>query len=91
MDLVDLDQLMIYLLFSPVKIYNGLIEAAATLLGAVTVLAVGYLPTNWSRWGDLGITLVALCSGLLLFFMSITEEIWVAYIGKLILILRGLC
>jgi hypothetical protein len=29
------------------------VEAAATLFGAVTVFAVGFIPVNWVKWGDL--------------------------------------
>ena len=68
-------------------IYNGAVEAAATLLGAVNVFIVGFLPINWVKWGDLAIIFVASVSALLLYLMSQTEQIWMAYIGIMILYL----
>ncbi len=58
-------------------------EAATTLLGAIVVFAVGFLNINWKKvWGDVAIVTVAAVSSILLYVMSITDEIWVAYIGK---------
>ena len=54
------------------------------MLGAVNVFIVGFLPINWVKWGDLAIIFVASVSALLLYLMSQTEQIWMAYIGIII-------
>ena len=65
------------------EIYNGAVEAATTLLGAIVVFFVGFLKINWREiWADVAIVSVAAISSILLYVMSITTEIWVAYIGK---------
>ena len=57
-------------------------EAAATLLGAINVFAVGFVSVNWVKWGDFAIIIVAGLSAFLLYLLSITGEIWVAYVGQ---------
>ena len=64
------------------EIYNGAVEAAATLLGAINVFLVGFAPINWVKWGDVAIVVVATISAFLLYLMGTTDEIWTAYVGK---------
>lgn len=63
--------------------FNGAVEAIATLLGAVTVLGVQFVPLKWNKhWGNLAILVVSFVGGALLFWMSQTSSILVAYGGK---------
>ncbi|XP_063068562.1 reduced folate transporter [Engraulis encrasicolus] len=66
------------------KVYNGIVEAASTLLGALTSFAAGYVKIRWSLWSELvigGIT--ALMAGLLL-LMGTTGNIWVCYVAYIL-------
>ena len=67
---------------SEAEIYNGAVEAAATLLGAINVFIVGFVSVNWVKWGDAAIVVVAAVSAFLLYMMGTTDEIWVAYVGQ---------
>jgi hypothetical protein len=51
------------------------------LLGAVSVFAIGFLQVDWSKWGDWSIVFVTGLASGLLYLMSGTDHIWVAYIG----------
>ena len=69
--------------------YNGAVEAIATLLGAVTVLGVQFVPLKWDKhWGNLSILIVSYVGGGFLFWMSQTDSILVAYGGTYIRSLR---
>ncbi|XP_032412879.1 reduced folate transporter-like [Xiphophorus hellerii] len=59
--------------------YNGAVEAAATLLSAITSFMAGFAKIRWNIWSELvigGIT--ALQAGMLL-VMGTTGNIWVCY------------
>ncbi len=62
--------------------YNGAVEAAATLLGALTVVAVGFASgLKWERLGDWAIVVVAVAGGAVLILMGVINHIWMAYVG----------
>ena len=63
------------------KIYNGYVEAATTLLGALAVSFIGLIRVDWVKVGDLAALLVSIVSGVLLFVIARTENIWMGYIG----------
>lgn len=63
------------------RVYNGGVDAASTLLGAVTSFAAGYVKIRWSLWSELVIgSVTALQAGLLL-LMNTTTNIWVCYVA----------
>ena len=64
------------------EIYNGYVEAGTALLGALAVSAIGFVKLDWYKLGDACVVLVSITSGILLFFMSGTENIWLGYIGQ---------
>ena len=61
--------------------YNGAVEAATTLSGALVVFIYGFINLNWQRWGNLAIVLMTGFTSVLLYIMGITYNIWVAYAG----------
>lgn len=62
-------------------VYNGAVEAASTLLGAVTSFAAGYVKIRWNLWSELVIGLITGVQAGLLLLMGITDNIWVCYVA----------
>ncbi|KAG9349452.1 hypothetical protein JZ751_027895 [Albula glossodonta] len=63
------------------RVYNGAVEAASTLLGAITSFAAGFVKIRWNLWSELVIGIdTALQAGLLL-LMGTTDNIWVCYVA----------
>ncbi|KAB7504510.1 Thiamine transporter 1 [Armadillidium nasatum] len=62
-------------------LYNGSVEAATTLFGALASLTVGYLFFNWKLIGELTLSLISSIDGLLLYFMGKTSHLWVGYVN----------
>ncbi|KAL3848032.1 hypothetical protein ACJMK2_018915, partial [Sinanodonta woodiana] len=64
------------------KIYNGAVDAAATLLGSILVFLVGFLPIDWSVKGRAEVLMAAVCGGnaVLLIVMGNTTKLWLAYV-----------
>lgn len=62
-------------------IYNGSVEAASTLLGAVAVFAVGYIKTSWSTWGELLLALFSVILAITVYIMDTIRNIWVCYVS----------
>ncbi|KAJ8403429.1 hypothetical protein AAFF_G00352010 [Aldrovandia affinis] len=63
------------------SVYNGAVEAASTLLGAITSFAAGFVMIRWNLWSELVIGIdTALQAGLLL-LMGTTNNIWVCYVA----------
>ncbi|MEE6490774.1 hypothetical protein FKM82_015996 [Ascaphus truei] len=63
------------------KIYNGGVDAASTLLGAITSFAAGYLKIRWGLWSELVIGLVTAFQAGLLILMNTTANIWLCYLA----------
>ncbi|KAM9305709.1 reduced folate transporter [Gastrophryne carolinensis] len=63
------------------KVYNGGVDAASTLLGAITSFAAGYVKIRWSLWSELVIGLVTALQAGLLILMNTTSNIWVCYVA----------
>ncbi|XP_069472166.1 reduced folate transporter [Ambystoma mexicanum] len=61
------------------KVYNGGVDAASTLLGAIASFAAGYVKIRWSLWSELVIGLITAFQAGLLFLMNTTSNIWVCY------------
>ncbi|XP_078060239.1 thiamine transporter 2-like [Mustelus asterias] len=66
------------------SIYNGGVEALATLTGAITSFGVGYVKLDWSVWGELVLGIFSAVSSASVFMMGITDNIWVCYAGYMI-------
>ncbi|KAK9523932.1 hypothetical protein VZT92_017813 [Zoarces viviparus] len=66
------------------NVYNGGVEAASTLLSALTSFIAGYVKIRWNVWSELVIGVnTALQAGLLL-LMATTDNIWVCYMAYVI-------
>lgn len=65
--------------FKENDIYNGFVESASTLCGALAALTVGYIHCDWSLYGELFLTVVCLLDGACIFLMAETSNIWIAY------------
>ncbi|KAM4626700.1 reduced folate transporter [Discoglossus pictus] len=61
------------------KIYNGGVDAASTLLGAITSFAAGHVKIRWTLWSELVIGLITAFQAGLLILMNSTGNIWVCY------------
>ncbi|XP_069716950.1 reduced folate transporter [Phaenicophaeus curvirostris] len=60
-------------------VYNGGVDAASTLLGAVASFAAGYVKIRWTLWSELVIGLVTAFQAGLLLLMNTTSNIWLCY------------
>lgn len=69
-------------------IWNGAIEAAVTLLGALFALLAGYMHNGiLGQKKSLGaLSIISLLQGGAIFLASMTEHRWVSYIGYLIFV-----
>ncbi|CAN9498190.1 unnamed protein product [Ophioblennius macclurei] len=63
-----------------VKVYNGAVEAASTLLSAVVSFMAGYVKIRWNVWSELVIGLITAVQASLLLVMQNTDNIWVCYV-----------
>nr|XP_020640603.1 thiamine transporter 1 isoform X1 [Pogona vitticeps] len=61
------------------EIYNGGVEAASTLLGAVAVFAVGHIKTSWATWGEITLAIFSLFITAAVYIMDTVRNIWVCY------------
>uniref|UniRef100_A0A8C2U520 Thiamine transporter 1 n=1 Tax=Coturnix japonica TaxID=93934 RepID=A0A8C2U520_COTJA len=61
------------------EIYNGGVEAASTLLGAVAVFVVGHIKTSWAMWGEVALALFSFLIAAAVYIMDTVHNIWVCY------------
>ncbi|KAI5613514.1 folate transporter 1 [Silurus asotus] len=61
------------------NVYNGGVEAASTLLGAITSFAAGFVKIRWNVWSELVIGVITAAQAGLLLLMGTTSNIWVCY------------
>lgn len=45
----------------------------------MATLAVGYVPVDWSVYGETAISIISLFEGVMLFVSSSTQSLWIAY------------
>ncbi|XP_071838920.1 thiamine transporter 2-like [Apostichopus japonicus] len=64
--------------------YYGAVEAASTLLGAISSFLIMYVKTNWDIYGEFLMGVVSVLDGILIFTMSLTTNIWVAFVNYII-------
>ncbi|XP_060724527.1 reduced folate transporter isoform X1 [Tachysurus vachellii] len=61
-------------------VYNGGVEAASTLLGAITSFTAGFVKIRWTVWSELVIGVITATQAGLLLLMGTTTNIWVCYV-----------
>uniref|UniRef100_A0A8C9N1W4 Solute carrier family 19 member 1 n=1 Tax=Serinus canaria TaxID=9135 RepID=A0A8C9N1W4_SERCA len=61
------------------RVYNGGVDAASTLLGAVASFGAGYVKIRWKLWSELVIGVVTAFQAGLLLLMNSTTNIWLCY------------
>ncbi|KAJ4935165.1 hypothetical protein JOQ06_016701 [Pogonophryne albipinna] len=66
------------------SIYNGAVEAACSLVGAVAAFSVGHLKVTWAVWGELALGLFSAVATGAVFLMALTSSIWACYAGYVI-------
>uniref|UniRef100_A0A667WJ40 Solute carrier family 19 member 1 n=1 Tax=Myripristis murdjan TaxID=586833 RepID=A0A667WJ40_9TELE len=66
------------------NVYNGGVEAASTLLGALTSFVAGFVKIRWNIWSELVIAIITALQAGLLLLMGTTEDIWVCYIAYIL-------
>uniref|UniRef100_A0A4W3HXY9 Solute carrier family 19 member 3b n=1 Tax=Callorhinchus milii TaxID=7868 RepID=A0A4W3HXY9_CALMI len=66
------------------SVYNGAVEAATTLVGAVLSFGVGYITLDWAIWGELALGFFSGVSSISLFIMDCTDNILICYTGYMI-------
>lgn len=63
------------------NVYNGGVEAASTLLSALTSFFAGYAKIRWNVWSELVIGVITAVQAGLLLLMGTTNNIWVCYMA----------
>ncbi|XP_070787057.1 reduced folate transporter [Enoplosus armatus] len=63
------------------NVYNGGVEAASTLLSAITSFAAGFVQIRWNIWSELVIGVITAVQAGLLLLMGTTDNIWVCYMA----------
>ena len=76
-----LNRIFFFLFTDDKEAYNGAVEAATTLTGALVVFLIGFVNVDWKVWGNLAIVLMTGFTSILLYIMGITHNIWMAYSG----------
>ncbi|KAM9333986.1 reduced folate transporter [Symphorus nematophorus] len=62
-------------------VYNGGVEAASTLLSALTSFIAGFVKIRWNIWSELVIGVITTLQAGLLLLMGTTDNIWVCYMA----------
>ncbi|XP_054432433.1 reduced folate transporter [Pteronotus mesoamericanus] len=63
------------------KVYNGGVDAASTLLGAITAFAAGFVKIRWALWAKLVIGVLTAFQAGLVFLMHRTTSISLCYVA----------
>ncbi|ELU00256.1 hypothetical protein CAPTEDRAFT_184223 [Capitella teleta] len=63
-----------------VDVYNGAVDAIATLCGAIMAFLLILPRANWKILGEFLIGSVSLADGAVIIFMALTSSIWTAYV-----------
>uniref|UniRef100_A0A1A7XLX4 Solute carrier family 19 (Folate transporter), member 1 n=1 Tax=Iconisemion striatum TaxID=60296 RepID=A0A1A7XLX4_9TELE len=66
------------------KVYNGGVEAAATLLSAGTSFVASFVKIRWNVWSELVIGIITALQAGLLFLMRDTNNIWICYVSYIL-------
>ncbi|XP_037102154.1 reduced folate transporter [Syngnathus acus] len=63
------------------NVYNGAVEAASTLLSALTSFVAGFVKIRWNIWSELVIGVITAVQAGLLLLMGTTDNIWACYVA----------
>ncbi|XP_061551609.1 reduced folate transporter isoform X2 [Phycodurus eques] len=63
------------------NVYNGAVEAASTLLSALTSFIAGFVKIRWNIWSELVIGSITAVQAALLLLMGTTDNIWLCYVA----------
>ncbi|XP_077271318.1 thiamine transporter 1-like isoform X2 [Temnothorax americanus] len=66
------------------RIYNGAVDFAYAIVGAISVFSVGKIRFNWVRFGDIICSVFAFLEGSILLASSYSYNIWLLYAGYII-------
>ncbi|XP_077426005.1 reduced folate transporter [Vanacampus margaritifer] len=66
------------------NVYNGAVEAASTLLSALTSFIAGFVKIRWNIWSELVIGVITAVQAGLLLLMGTTDNIWICYVAYVI-------
>ncbi|KAL6263321.1 hypothetical protein P5V15_006119 [Pogonomyrmex californicus] len=66
------------------RIYNGAVDFAYAIVGAMSVFSVGKIRLNWALLGDIICSLFAFLEGCILLTSSYSYNIWFLYTGYII-------
>ncbi|XP_036425683.1 thiamine transporter 1 [Colossoma macropomum] len=61
------------------EIYNGYVETASTLLGALAAFGVGFVKVSWAVWGELALCVFSVVIAVAVYLMDTVRNIWVCY------------
>lgn len=61
-------------------LYNGVVEATATICAAGAAFIISLLKVNWPIWGELTIAIFSLLDAVLLFVAASAKTLWLAYV-----------
>ncbi|XP_043072731.1 solute carrier family 19 member 3b isoform X1 [Puntigrus tetrazona] len=61
------------------SVYNGVVEAVCTLVGAAAAFSVGYIRVRWGVWGELSLGVFSAVGAGCVFLMGLTNNIWLCY------------
>ncbi|XP_028666520.1 LOW QUALITY PROTEIN: thiamine transporter 2-like [Erpetoichthys calabaricus] len=67
-----------------VTVYNGAVEAVATLTGAASSFIIGHVKIDWSTWGEFALGLFSVVDAAALYVMEVTTNIWICYAGYVV-------
>ncbi|KAF7988581.1 hypothetical protein HCN44_001154 [Aphidius gifuensis] len=62
------------------QLYNGLVEALYSIIGAIAVFFVGMLKLNWSSVGEIILALFTWIESIILFVISSNYNLWFLYV-----------
>ncbi|KAI4900091.1 hypothetical protein NFI96_027151 [Prochilodus magdalenae] len=61
------------------EIYNGYVETASTLLGALAAFGVGFVKVPWAVWGELALSIFSVVIAVAVYLIYRVKNIWVCY------------
>ncbi|XP_028649133.1 solute carrier family 19 member 3b [Erpetoichthys calabaricus] len=67
------------------SVYNGAVEAAASVVGSMASFSVTFMTLDWDTWGELILGIFSSVSTSAIFMMAFTNSIWLCYAGYIIL------
>lgn len=66
------------------EIYNGYVETASTLLGALAAFVVGFVKIPWAVWGELALCIFSVLMAVAVYVMDTVRNIWMCYVSYIV-------